>query len=120
MVVEKRTPVFALFWDFDVALSPGEEPPAEEWWAEVWATLHAHVHAFVCLEDAANVELVVCCSTPQPAGKLGFHAHHPTVCVTPETARACRRALLEALPQAHPSFEKDWDSIVDGESPSSS
>lgn len=114
-VVERRTPVFRLFFDLDAHVSDGCEP---DWAAVLDVLCRAALECFEAADDAA-APLALACRAPRrrlPAdrSKCGFHVHFPRVVVSSPVAMAVRARCLDALQAAFPdALANDWASALD-------
>lgn len=117
-VVERRTPVFRMFFDLDAhmdealaaALLAGEWPPG------VHTVLRTIIGAVLGTYERSSAVVVCIADSPKPKGdlvKLGIHLTFDDVFVNAATARAVRDLVLERLADVPNPFANEYDAIVD-------
>jgi len=101
-IVEKKTPIFRLFVDFDF-----QPPPSDH-------IIEGALKSFVGLSATwfdVRSDAVVLRKTVDTPKKIGVHLTWDSVYVTPSIAMAFRAHVLEKLEDAHHAV--DWHSVID-------
>ena len=99
-VVERRTPIFRLFFDIDAKFSETvDENIVRRDMLDFCCLLHECVTDFFCVEESSS-ECIVCEAPPKSLQdgmiKFGLHVVFPEVYVNTKIARLAREAFLEA------------------------
>lgn len=121
-VVERRTPIFRLFFDVDAKFSElADENVIRRDMMQFCTLLHDFVFAdfFECSED--DRESIVCEAPPKslPDGqiKFGLHIICPSVYVNTKIATMCRHAFLETCSKEEGEYAMKLDGLLMPDNP---